>query len=306
MAPNNEHPTGERNSRRCDQPLSRPVPLRISVTNEHRPWAVLLAGDDGVPLRSLTAKITRDSLPKQFCPLLVENESLLHHTYERIWHVFSEDHTVFVVTQAHQRWRPQDLQQTPMPDIIVQPRDRGTGVAMTLALLQVLTRDANAIVAFFPCDHVYSDEIAFAETIKFGLAVAEEHPDCITLLGAEASSPDVEYGWIELGPLMPNTCNRHLMRVNRFWEKPPALKAAELFQRGCLWNMFVTIGFADTFLELLCSQIPNVVASLSQNLAAYEDIRSVDFCRDVMANEPHRVLVIQDAPGRTDWKIPGG
>jgi mannose-1-phosphate guanylyltransferase len=290
MPPDADHQEANRNSQRSDQPSSA---QSISIPHKRSPWAVLLAGGDGTRLRTLTVKISGDSRPKQFCCLL-EDKSLLYQTHARVARVFREDHTMFVVTQAHERWYRQDLQYALTRNIIAQPFNRGTGVAMAIALLQILMLDANAIVAFFPCDHFFSDDAGFTETVEFGLATAEEHPDCITLLGARASSPDVEYGWIEPGPSVPNARNRRLMRVARFWEKPTALRAAELLQQGCLWNMFVTIGFADTFLELLCSQVPNVVFSLSQSLVAYESIRSVDFSRDITANEAHRLLVIQD------------
>jgi mannose-1-phosphate guanylyltransferase len=280
----------DRNSERCDRSSSA---QRISTPNKRSPWAVLLAGGEGIRLRTLTAKISGDSRPKQFCCLLGD-KSLLLQTHERVAQVFREDHTMFVVTQAHERWYSQDLKYAPTPNRIAQPLDRGTGVAMATALLQILARDANAIVSFFPCDHCYSDDAAFTETVKFGLAVAEEHPDFIALIGAEATSPDIEYGWIEPGPSIPNVPNRRLMRVARYWEKPTALRASELLQQGCLWNTFVSFGLADTFLELLCSQVPNVVFSLSRNPTAYETVRSVDFSRDVMAKEPHRLLVIQD------------
>ena len=280
----------DRYSERCDQSSSA---QGISTAHKRSPWAVLLAGGEGIRLRTLTAQISGDSRPKQFSCLLGD-KSLLLQTHERVAQVFREDHTMFVVTQAHERWYSQDLKYAPTPNRIAQPLDRGTGVAMATALLQILTRDANAIVSFFPCDHCYSDDAAFTETVKFGLAVAEEHPDFIALIGAEATSPDIEYGWIEPGPSIPNVPNRRLMRVARYWEKPTALRASELLQQGCLWNTFVSFGLADTFLELLCSQVPNVVFSLSRHPTAYETVRSVDFSRDVMAKEPHRLLVIQD------------
>jgi mannose-1-phosphate guanylyltransferase len=285
-----DHQAADRNSKRCDQPSS---PQHITNLQKRSPWAVLLAGGEGTRLRTLTAMITGDSRPKQFCCLL-ENKSLLLQTHERVARVFREDHTIFVVTRAHELWYRQDIQHAPTRNIIAQPLNRGTGVAMATALLHILARDANAMVAFFPCDHFYSDHAAVTETVEFGLTVAAEHPDCIALLGARASSPEVEYGWIEPGPSIPNALNRRLMHVVRFWEKPTALRASELLQQGCLWNTFVSVGLADTFLELLCSQVPNVVFSLSQNPMAYETVRSVDFSRDVMANEPHRLLVIQD------------
>ena len=43
------------------------------------PWSVILAGGDGVRLRSLTRATTGEARPKQFCPLL-DGETLLERT----------------------------------------------------------------------------------------------------------------------------------------------------------------------------------------------------------------------------------
>ncbi len=77
--------------------------------------------------------------------------------------------------------------------------------------------------------------------------------------------------------------------------------AGALLRRGCLWNTFVTIGRAETFLELLCSEIPDVVLSVSAALtdkdpdSAYRRVRAVDFFHEVLAPQPHRLLVVRDA-----------
>jgi mannose-1-phosphate guanylyltransferase len=279
----------------------RRIPHASRITST---WAVLLAGGEGTRLQSLTNKIAGDSRPKQFCCLL-EDKSLLRQTLQRIAPVFSEDHTMFVVTQAHERWYREDLRQARESNIVAQPCNRGTGIAAAFALLQILARDSDAIVAFFPCDHYYSDNEAFVKIIKSGLTLAEEHAASIILLGAEASSPEVEYGWIEPGPGVQNESNTRLLRVNRFWEKPTPSTAVALLRQGCLWNTFVTLGSADTFLELLCSEVPRAVVDLSESLAqddgqaAYEKILSLDLSRDILAKQVHRLLVIPD--GSSGW-----
>jgi hypothetical protein len=84
-----------------------------------------------------------------------------------------------------------------------------------------------------------------------------------------------------------------------------------LLSRGCLWNTFVTIGYASTFLELIRSQVPNVTDIVAAGIAvgdlgcAYHEVRSVDFCREVLAPLPHRLLTVRDvASGWTDLGTP--
>jgi len=267
-----------------------------------------LAGGDGTRLQSLTRQIAGDSRPKQFCRIF-GGKSLLGQTLERVDRLFSADRTMFVVTRAHEAFYRDDLAHIDNSRILAQPDNRGTAVAMAAAVLRIVQRDANAVVAFLPCDHYYADDGAFASTIRAALAFAGEHPASLILVGAEAHYPEVEYGWIEPGLPIPGTTPFALSQVNRFWEKPVLSKARDLLRRGCLWNTFVTIGRADAFLELLCAQIPDVMFRLAGALTdlewAYEQVRTVDFSRDVLAPQPHRLLVLRDAAsGWTDLGNP--
>ena len=83
----------------------------------------------------------------------------------------------------------------------------------------------------------------------------------------EAEYAETEYGWIEPGLAVLETQGKPLCRVNRFWEKPALPKARALLQSGCLWNTFVAFGSAATFLELVCSEVPEVVLAVTRALA---------------------------------------
>jgi mannose-1-phosphate guanylyltransferase len=272
-------------------------------------WAVLLAGGDGARLQSLTLKIAGDSRPKQFCSIF-GGESLLAQTRARLGSLFHVDRELFVVTRAHETYYREELRNVDGSRIIPQPLNRGTGVAAAVALLHILKRDANAVVVFVPCDHYYSGAEAFSRAIRSVISGAELHPDSIVLLGAAADYAEVEYGWIEPSPAISHA-PISLLRVNRFWEKPSLPQAQELLRRGCLWNTFVTAGRASTFLDLLCSQVPDVVLSLNKALVenklevAYQAIPAVDFSRQVLVPQPHRLLTVRDtASGWADLGSP--
>ncbi len=183
--------------------------------------------------------------------------------------------------------------------IISQPLNRGTGVAIAVALVHILQRDADAVVVFVPCDHFYSDDEAFGQAIRSAISGAEQYPDSVVLLGAEAHYAEIEYGWIELASAVSHAAIP-LLRVNRFWEKPSLPQARALLRRGCLWNTFVTVGHASTFLDLLCSQVPELVLSINKALAqneleaAYRRMAAVDLSRQVLALQPHRLLAVRD------------
>lgn len=270
------------------------------VALSRRVWAVLLAGGDGVRLRDLTVSIVGDHRPKQFCPVIA-GESLLRQTRARLDPLFSRDRQAFVVSCAHEKYYNEELADAKDSLIIAQPMNRGTAVGITIALIQIMQTDPEATVGFFPCDHYYSDDESFRCTVRSAVASAEKFPKTVVLVGADAGYAETEYGWIEPGlPVSEAHSERALCRVNRFLEKPALPQARLLLRAGCLWNTFVTLGSASTFLELVCSEVPEVVLSLTYGLAdndlplAYAQSQSVDFSRDILAHQTKRLLVLRD------------
>jgi mannose-1-phosphate guanylyltransferase len=262
-------------------------------------WAVLLAGGDGVRLRDLTRRIAGDARPKQFCRIIGE-QSLFRETRTRLDPLFIRDRQIFVFSSAHERYYSDDLTDAGDSCVLEQPLNRGTGIAIVLALLRILQRDHDALAAFFPCDHFYADHDSFRLTIRSAAECAQYNPESLILVGADAEYPETDYGWIEPGVVVSNATGRPLSRVSRFWEKPSSQQAHALLRRGCLWNTFVTVGRATTFCEMLCSQVPEAVLAISRSMAdntlnvAYASLDTVDFSRDVLANLPHRLLVLRD------------
>lgn len=272
----------------------------LSSLNRQHSWAVVLAGGDGTRLQGLTRMICGDERPKQFCPIFGD-KSLLAHTRERLDPLFRRDRTVCIVTRSHEDFYRHELADTDCSRIIVQPLNRGTGVAMAVALLRILQLDPEAMVALFPADHYYSDQGAFASAVGSALHLAQEYPHSLILIGAEAHYPEIEYGWIEPGRTIVDSHRARLQRVNRFWEKPFLRRAQTLLRRGCLWNTFVTFGWAGAFLELLETTVPQVLRHLEAAVGGlgldgvYRQIRAVDLSRDVLARQPRRLLVLRDA-----------
>jgi mannose-1-phosphate guanylyltransferase len=269
----------------------------------------MLAGGDGTRLQSLTLKIAGDSRPKQFCSI-IGGASLLAQTRARLEPLVHSDRELFVVNRSHEIYYRHELRDVDTSRIIAQPLNRGTGVAVAVAVLHILRRDPDALVVFVPCDHHYSDDDECGRVIRSAISGAEQFPDSVVLVGAKAHYPEVEYGWIEPGSTIEHAPTP-IMHVVRFWEKPSFSQAEALLRSGCLWNTFLTVGLAKTFFDLICSQIPDVVLSLSNALAksgleaAYTLMPSVDLSRHVLAPQPRRLLAIPDTgSGWTDLGSP--
>ncbi|HLH31764.1 MAG TPA: sugar phosphate nucleotidyltransferase [Terriglobia bacterium] len=273
-------------------------------------WAVLLAGGEGTRLQSLTRRIAGDVRPKQFCRILGE-ESLLTQTRRRVDPLFEASNILAVLTKTHERFYSPELNDWPEAALIAQPENRGTGVAIALAALMLCDLDPEAMVVALPCDHHYRDEGAFRGAIEAAVAVARRSSDAIVLLGAEATYPETEYGWIEPAGTFSTVTRFANAPVRQFWEKPDRTTACDLLSRGCLWNTFVTVGRARTIIQALCEVMPNAVPMLSEGIlendleSAFRELPSIDFSRDVLSARPERLVVVRDAAsGWTDLGNP--
>jgi len=278
-------------------------------TAEHRSvrpvrWGVVLAGGDGVRLRSLTRVITGDDRPKQFCKLLGE-ETLLDQTLKRVGLGISPSRTLVVVTKNHERFYAPALAKIPERSVVAQPKNRGTAPAILYALLRMSSMAPNDPVAFFPSDHYVSDAAAFMAQVEAAFEAVAERPELIVLFGVSPHSDDPDYGWIEPGDPVVGGGAAPLFRVYRFWEKPAAPLAMKLRAQGCLWNSFVMVGCASTFLSLVGRAVPQLhdaLAPLRRPLAPpeesdtaraiYDQISPLDFSREVLAVCPEQLAVL--------------
>ena len=269
--------------------------------SEHR-WGVVLAGGEGLRLRSLTRLVSTDDKPKQFCTFF-GGRSLLSHTRQRIERCISPRRTLFVLLRSHQSFYTRELENVPSDQMIVQPCNRGTLPAILYSLSRVVEFDPRGVVAFFPSDHHYSDEENFRAGADMAFDAAESNPDCVVLIGAEAKHAATDYGWIEAETSISS--GRHsLLRVKRFWEKPTLTIAEDLLDRGCIWNTFVMVGRASAFLNLIRSGAPAVFEaftalrdkacskdeeSIVQTI--YQNLPIVDLSKSVLSAVPERLGV---------------
>ena len=223
-------------------------------------WAVILAGGDGTRLKTLTRHIAGDERPKQFCSVLGQ-ATLLEETQGRAALEVAPQRTLYVVNRAHENFYRPILNGKPSANLIVQPSNRGTALAILYSLLRIAARDPNAVVAFFPSDHYISDDVKFMAQIRTALDTAASRRDLIMLLGLDPESPEIEYGWIE--PSHAIRGHAHIWGVRRFWEKPNRMLAQVLQLRGCLWNSFVMVASVQALLDIIESAIPELYRSFA-------------------------------------------
>jgi mannose-1-phosphate guanylyltransferase len=248
--------------------------------NRHH-WAVILAGGDGVRLRSMTRGIAGDDRPKQFCPLVGE-DTLLTETRRRAALTVPAHRTLVVVNRAHERFYTPLLADLRAPGLVAQPENRGTAPAILYALLV----------------------LAFMRQVEHAFDGCARRPDLMTLLGIAPDRPEPGYGWIEPGEPVVGASSG-LREVRGFWEKPAAAEAERFRAQGWLWNSFVMVGRVSTLLALLRLAVPDLYRSFAEITAAlgtvgelpalerlYCGLSSVDFSRQVLAARPDRLAVL--------------
>ena len=271
--------------------------------NEKHRWGVILAGGDGTRLKSLTHLVSNDDRPKQFCPLL-DGKTLLAQTRLRIAGSVDPSRTLFVLNRIHEPFYREKLAKVSPTQMVIQPSNRGTLPAILWSLLRIIQLDERAVVAFFPSDHYYSHEEKFIAGIASGFELAELHAQNVILLGAVATRPEIDYGWIEPETTVASPFGNRLTPVKRFWEKPSDQIAQSLLDRGCLWNTFVMVGRASAFLKMIQQAAPNIYrdfesigglpslemeAALMQPL--YDRLPVADFSRLVLSVSTERLCV---------------
>ena len=165
-------------------------------------WAAVLAGGDGTRLRPFTKRLAGDDRPKQFCRILSQS-TLLGETINRVAYTVQPASTVFVVSRDHEPFYRKDLADVRASHIVAQPTSRGTTAAVALALMRIdHLACPEPIVGFFPADHSYEDARPLRMALEQAYAMAIASPDCLVLVGARATGPDTDYGWIQPGQVL--------------------------------------------------------------------------------------------------------
>ena len=262
------------------------------MLEESNTWALVLAAGDGTRLRSLTTAASGMTVPKQFCSLY-EGPSLLHAALCRAHAVAAADRTCVVVAEQHRRWWQGALWAVPPQNIIVQARNRGTGLGILLPLLHILARNPQAKLVLLPSDHHVRDESLLTSAIEDALEQLEWRLHETVLLGVRPEEPDPELGYIVPGP----GDGRGALSVARFVEKPPLSAASELIRAGGLWNTFIVVATGLVLLDLSRKRFPGIVDAMMSALKSdqrigsqgaamaelYEQLPVVDFSRDILA-----------------------
>jgi mannose-1-phosphate guanylyltransferase len=142
--------------------------------------------------------------------------------------------------------------------VLLQPESRDTAAGILLPVYWIAARTPDATVVIYPSDPFVLEEAAFAAHVGEVVAFVDRQRDALVLLGARATAPDTEYGWIEPGDAVAATASGPICRVVRFREKPTQKAAARCLARKWLWNTFVMVAKVSTLVSVADVLLPDL------------------------------------------------
>ena len=194
---------------------------------------VILSGGSGTRLWP----ISRESLPKQFWPLLSDRTMLQEAVLRASGEGFAPP--IIVCNKDHRFLVAEQVREAGVSDarIILEPVGRNSAPAIAAAALLAMEENPDAVLWVMPADSAIGDVPA----LHRALAIAAESARAgrIATIGIKPTRPDTGYGYIELGRDFDPAPGA--FEICRFIEKPVREHAVELVGGGCLWNsgMFV-------------------------------------------------------------------
>jgi mannose-1-phosphate guanylyltransferase/mannose-6-phosphate isomerase len=205
---------------------------------------------------------SRESLPKQFIPLVGETS-----TFQAIVEMLS-DRTVFeepiVITNVEYRFRvAEQLQEIGVrATIVLEPMRRDSGPAVATAAVLAAKIAPDAVVAVLAADHVFRDGRRFAELCREAAEAAGK--GAIVTFGIKPDHAATGYGYIRPGaPLDEN----NVRNVAVFVEKPDRSTAERFVEEGYLWNSGNFVFRADVMLEEIKRFEPDMASAAEEAVA---------------------------------------
>jgi mannose-1-phosphate guanylyltransferase len=289
-----------------------------TVPQAQHVWSLVLAGGDGNRLRALTTRPCGTSVPKQYCSLR-GGHSLLEDAIARGERVVAPGRICTIVAQQHREWWTESrplLEALETGNLIVQPRNLGTGIGILYSLLHILAKDPQAHLVLLPADHYVRDEETLNRALLQALERLDRNADRPVLLGLQPDEPDTDLGYVLPGD--PDPLGGY--GVARFVEKPGYSVAR--IDAGGLCNTFIIVAAARTLLDLYMPRYAPLVMEMQVALAQgqtagsptgswpallslYDRLPELDFSRDLLEGRAADLCVLCVAPcGWSDLGTP--
>ena len=211
-------------------------------------WVVVLAGGVG----SRFWPVSSPERPKQLLPLVTETP-LLVEAVDRLRPIVDPARILILTNDALAPTIRGLFQDVPAENVIAEPRPVGTAAALTWGALTIAERDGmDASMICVHADWAIGDDDKFRATLLDAEAVARSEHALVTV-GIVPTRADPGFGYIR-----PARSTGIAAKVEQFVEKPTRARAAEMREKGYLWNSGIFVWRAGDFLDEVREHTPEL------------------------------------------------
>ncbi len=189
---------------------------------------VIMCGGSGTRMWPLS----RESLPKQFLPLL-EERSTFQSTLTMLARPDTFAPPIIISNRDYRFLVAEQMAAVSVAgEIVLEPMRRDSGPAVAVAAELAYLQGPDTIVAMLASDHCVQNRDGYVELCRQAAAAASE--GYIVTLGVTPDHPATGYGYIRPGDKVTGTPG--VRKLEAFAEKPNAETASAYIAAGYLWN----------------------------------------------------------------------
>jgi mannose-1-phosphate guanylyltransferase len=255
-------------------------------------YAVIMAGGLGTRFWPLS----RQKNAKQFIRL-IDNQSFLEHTIDRISHSIPTSH-IWIVGNKAQEAQLRDHAKKINPDhLLLEPCGKNTAPCIAWAAFELSKIDTDAIMIILPSDHMITPTDEFNRTIESAVQIAKAQ-DTLVTIGIMPTHPTSAYGYIETNGSSP------ILSVTAFHEKPNPQTAETYIKKGNFyWNSGIFVWKASVILDQIKTHLPDLYHALhtkssDEIINTYPTLESISIDYAIMEKSAHITTLI---PSTFTW-----
>ena len=268
--------------------------------------AVILAGGGGTRLWPLSTP----EKPKQF-QKLVSDKTMLEETISRLDFLNPAD-IYIAINEKHLNLVRELCPQISEKNLIIEPALRDTASCIGFAATIIDKRHPGEVMAVIYADHLIKNKQEFQNKLKTAEKLAQEK-NTLNIIEVEAIDPNINYGYVEIGPVVETIDDTPIYSLKEFKEKPDLETAKKFITDGNhLWNTGLYVWKACTILEYYKKFQPDTYEKLQKmvdqngnitqettNLYATLDKNSLDYA--IMEKiDPANVRILKADLGWSD------
>tara|TARA_B100000242_G_scaffold294339_2_gene276522 strand:- start:2365 stop:3804 length:1440 start_codon:yes stop_codon:yes gene_type:complete len=242
--------------------------------SDRKIYPVILCGGSGTRLWPLSRK----SYPKQFLKLNSKSQkSLLQQTQERLEDLKDISPPILICNEDHRFIAAEQMREINIKpcSIILEPFSKNTSASITLAALNALEVNEDAILFVLASDHLMTCNKNFKKSLSNAINLAEKGR--IVTFGVKPFSPNTGFGYIESQEPLDYK-NFEGCNIHKFIEKPSLQKANTfLLDKKYSWNSGMFVFKASTVISEIKKFQPNVFSACFNAMEAFT--RDLDFKR---------------------------